>query len=413
MNTHHIVIVDPLSTGALYAQAFAKLGFACIGVLSRDDLNDCIMSDLRKEDFVAVRVLHAGLVDELKRIGVHAVVAGCETAIHAADRLADQLGCMGNSVLTSDCRRHKDVMQAALAGAGLPHITSHRLDDPVQIDPLVAHLPAGSYVVKPINSAATDGVHVANGPGQVRERLQSAPWGQLNDLRERNLGFIVQPFITGPEYVVDMVAAGGAFAVASVCRYEKIARNGGQFVYRGLDVLDPHAAELAPLIAYARSAAAALDIRIGPVHMELIWSPQGPVMVEAGARLHGGIAPKLFARCYEPHLLEVATHAHVHANLDGVPAASQLVRPGRIAFLITDKAHEFTGVPDDTLAALTALPSYQGHKHFHQPGEWLPLTADFATCPGIVWLSHDDPGQMRADELRCRELLRHREPAFT
>jgi len=411
MNKTHIVIVDPLSTGALYAQAFAELGFACICVLSRGDLGHCIMSDLRQQDFVAVLPLQTGVVDELKQFGVHAVVAGCETAIHAADRLADQLGCLGNSVLTSDRRRHKDVMQTALAGAGLPHIPSRRLGDPAQIDPLVAHLPAGSYVIKPINSAATDGVHVASGPGRVRELLQSAAWGQLNDLRERNLGFIVQPFITGPEYVVDMVAAGAEFAVASVCRYEKIARNGGQFVYRGLDVLDPRAVDLVPLIAYAKSAAAALDIRIGPVHMELIWSPQGPVMIEAGARLHGGVAPQLFAQCYEPHLLELATQAYVHGNLNGVPAAARLVRPGRIVFLITDEAHEFTGVPDDTMRALAALPSYQGHKQFHQPGEWRPLTVDFATCPGIVWLSHEDPRQMLADEQRCRELLQHRELA--
>ncbi|CAH2785900.1 MAG: hypothetical protein CBARDCOR_4009 [uncultured Caballeronia sp.] len=46
---------------------------------------------------------------------------------------------------------------------------------------------------------------------------------------------------------------------------------------------------------YAKQAAAALNVSVGPLHMEIIVSPQGPVLVEAGARLHGGVSVSLFS----------------------------------------------------------------------------------------------------------------------
>src|SRR3546814_2571579 len=44
------------------------------------------------------------------------------------------------------------------------------------------------------------------------------------------------------------------------------------------------------IIAYAREVLTALEIFQGPSHMEVIWTQDGPCLVEVGARCHGGEA---------------------------------------------------------------------------------------------------------------------------
>ncbi len=39
-------------------------------------------------------------------------------------------------------------------------------------------------------------------------------------------------------------------------------------------------------------------------HLEIMQTARGPVIIEVGACLHGGIASTLFAHCYEDDLLE-------------------------------------------------------------------------------------------------------------
>ncbi|UTO27726.1 hypothetical protein [Bartonella harrusi] len=58
---------------------------------------------------------------------------------------------------------------------------------------------------------------------------------------------------------------------------------------------------------------------------------RGPVMIEVGARLHGGIAPALFAHCYDNDLLESSVNL-----ITGVfsEEPSLFKKKGRIFFLI-------------------------------------------------------------------------------
>ena len=83
-----------------------------------------------------------------------------------------------------------------------------------------------------------------------------------------------------------MVATSGGIFIASVCQCYKINGSDSGFVCESVDLLDPRDPKLSTLIQYARNAAHALGSVLGPVHMELIWEPNGPdapVMIEAGA----------------------------------------------------------------------------------------------------------------------------------
>ncbi|EIK94699.1 hypothetical protein PMM47T1_20423 [Pseudomonas sp. M47T1] len=403
---NHIVIVDPFSTGKLYAPLLHARGLNCIAIISRPDLPLHFTQDLVPEHFTQVLAWSPEVVETLDALGVLAVIAGCETAIHLTDRLTDHLGLRGNSPATSDARRNKYTMQQALERRALPHINTRQVTQPEQIlTVLEAVNDTGQYVVKPINSAATQGVVFATGRSGVAQALDSARWQQKNDLGETNLGFVLQPFISGPEYVVDLVAFNGTYHVASVCRYTKIKRNGSPFVYDSLDTLDPAATDLAPLLDYARKAAAALDVNVGPLHMEIIWSADGPVMIEAGARLHGGIAPRLFQQVYQPDLLSLAIDSYLGRPAPSGPGYSRQTHHGRIGFFWATRQATFDGPGYERMVSAGKVPGYGGHRYFVSPGSEVPATIDFATCPGLFWLSHDDAHQLDRNAEQIRTLL--------
>jgi biotin carboxylase len=398
-----VVIVDPYSTGALYASAFQQLGLSCWAVRSSDNVPDHFTNDFRPRDFARVFASAADLLREFVPGSVRAVVAGCETGVALADRLAAELGVAGNNPATSRRRRHKDEMQKALQQAGLRHIRSFAFQNLAEFEATSSSFEDDEYVVKPINSAATDGVRFVAGGRELQAAMRNAAWGTRNDLGEVNEGFIVQEFIPGPEFVVDMVGFAGQYVTASICRYNKREINDAKFVYYGLDTLNTQDTSFIPLLDYARKAARSLGIIIGPVHMELIWNEQGPVMIEAASRLHGGVAPRLFGACYLPDLLSLSVQSYAGGgvSMDG----AYMKRFGRIAFLISERMGKFAGLETEEIEAMQRLPTYCGHKMFVRRGEMLKRTVDFATCPGVVWLAGSDSSNVEHDEMVIRRLL--------
>jgi biotin carboxylase len=100
---------------------------------------------------------------------------------------------------------------------------------------------------------------------------------------------LVQEYLEGQEYVVDMVSRDGVHKVVAVWAYDRRAANGAGFVcfgQRPLTVQDEP--EVAAMIAYQKKVVDALGIRHGPTHGEVKWCKGEPVLVEVGARCHGG-----------------------------------------------------------------------------------------------------------------------------
>jgi biotin carboxylase len=400
-----VLIVDPFSTGKLYAPLLNAQGIRCIAVISTRALPEHFTNDLVAEHFHEVYHWEESLLITLETLSLSAVIAGCETAIYLTDYLTELLDIPGNSRITSDLRRNKFSMQQALKKHQLAHIDSHLLSSPSRIGEVVAKLEeSATYVVKPLNSAATEGVVFAQGKGEAETALRNAAWQQKNDLGETNLGFIVQSFIAGPEYVVDMVAFAGTYIIASVCKYTKIQKNGSMFVYERLDTLDPQDAQLKPLTDYARQAAAALGVQVGPIHMEIIWSDAGPVMIEAGGRLHGGIAPLLFQQVYHPDLLSLSIDSYLGQPRPEADAVSEISH-GRIGFFCSDERRTFDLPAAEALKSAQADEAYCGHRYFIATGHTTPVTIDFATCPGLFWLQSPSALQLDASTANLRKQL--------
>ena len=100
---------------------------------------------------------------------------------------------------------------------------------------------------------------------------------------------LVQEYLEGQEYVVDMVSRDGVHKVVAIWAYDRRPVNGAGFVCFGQRPLtvDDSPEEVAALIAYQKKVVDALGIKHGPTHGEVKWFKGEPVLVEVGARCHG------------------------------------------------------------------------------------------------------------------------------
>ena len=399
-----VVVVDPYSAGALYAPEFAKHGRACIALQSADYIPPHFAGDLDPSMFVDVYGSVDRFTAEVQPGSVLNFVAGCDTGAALSDTLAARYRVPGNDPATSDSRRLKHAMHEALRAYGVRYIKSQKFGSLREFEASGHVFPDGDYIIKPINSAGSEGVRFARGHASVAAELASAAWEQRNVLGDVNDGFVVQDFVSGVEHVVDLVSNGDDYFICSTCRYRKTFMNGSRFVYLAMELLNPDDPALDPLLTYAKQAARALGIRIGPVHMELMWDADGPVMIEAGARPHGAGAPNIFAEVYEPGLIDAAVRSYLGLPLPG--QSTSMRREGRTIFLTSQNDALFAGFDEDDLAALSRLSSYRGHRLYVLRGERLSKTIDLATCPGVVFLAHDDVAILDRDEAAIRVMLK-------
>jgi hypothetical protein len=136
--------------------------------------------------------------------------------------------------------------------------------------------------------------------------------------------------------------------------------------------------------------------------MELIWGRDGPVMIEAGARLPGAGLPSLYSSVYVPDLLSAAVNAYLGMP---IPPYSSRKCLGRIVCLISEAEGKFAGLEDEDLERLKMLESYLGHKLYIQKNDILVRTIDFATSPGVIFLAHKSLLRLDEDERRVRNIF--------
>ncbi|MFY1026984.1 hypothetical protein ACE4RU_04400 [Actinobacillus seminis] len=131
--------------------------------------------------------------------------------------------------------------------------------------------------------------------------------------------------------------------------------------------------------------------------MELFYTAENkPIMIEVGARLHGGIAPLLFKECYKDNILDTTVTYFIENKLPK-NKKSKLNKNRKIIFLINSDENSLLDV-ESFKPKLSKLDSFIGAKIFFGNNEILPLTTDLTNIPGIVWLSHYDKKQIERDE---------------
>ena len=123
MNNNIILIVDPFSTGKLYAPMFNQAGFHCYAIFSSENIPSFYLSSFHSEDFVNKYPLTASQAKEqFSASQICAVVIGSESGVIAGEELANYFRVSANNIITSEYRRNKFKMQNVLSSSNLDSI---------------------------------------------------------------------------------------------------------------------------------------------------------------------------------------------------------------------------------------------------------------------------------------------------
>ena len=197
-----VVVVDPLSTGAVLAKRVHDLGYAVIRVWSDvvpDELKSFV--DPRAAfEFVAT-VQHtadglSGTIAQLRALSldVREVLVGCETGVLLGDALSEGLDKRTNGTAKSSLRRNKYLQTEAIREAGLNACGQMLADSAADVEQFLLTKPKTTpfkAVVKPVEGAGSDGVFICDSEDAVRTAYASLE-GTKNVLGLTNYSVLLQ-----------------------------------------------------------------------------------------------------------------------------------------------------------------------------------------------------------------------------
>jgi len=400
-NIPRVAIVDAYSSAHLLPHWFRANGHDCVHISSSDFVERRYKQSFRSSDFCETLQYRGDLdpvLEQLKRIGVAAVVAGAETGVLLADALASRLDVPSNGTRRSAARRDKYLLSEVLRESNLSAVRGLRVGSVEAGVSWARQLDQWPVVAKPCASAGGDSVVLCSNEKELEQSLEGII-DRVNKIGLVNEGALVQEHVTGDVYSVNTVSCEGRHYVTNIWKYEKQG-----FLYDH-EYLIPSEGEIQSiLIAYVSAVLDAMEITYGPAHIELIYRGETPVVVDFGARLHGCDSPVINRECTGIGQDELTAAAyvnkdefwrktrkpyHIYKHLMTVDFISGT--EGRITTL-------------DTFEKLKNLDSYHFLRLDLKAGGNLSRTVDLFTSPGLVELVHRDFQQLKRDLSTIREL---------
>lgn len=421
------VVVDPFSTGAVVAHALMARGYECICVYSDKLENIENVASLVPEGLsltFAATIAYEGKIDRtvaaVKKAAasivggrnaqdklVCAVLPGAELGVKLADLLVDSLGLNGNVMDHSSARRDKYLMGETLRGAGVRAVKQVRATTWAQAKAFIEHdlRPTPFEVVlKPLESAGTEDVVLCFSLDEA-ERTFNGILGKINGLGIENNAVLLQEYLEGDEYVVDTVSRNGAHKVIAIWKYDKRRVNDAAFVYFGLSIM-PAEGVSNELIDYQFKVLDALGIRNGPAHGEVKFCRGSPVLIEVGARCHGGEGAwvPIANKCVGYNQVDAAIDCFVDVEaFEKLPERpTELLEYGCEAMLVSYQNGILKGLPG--LSEIEQFPSFLKKEIFVGAGDMIRRTIDMFTTPGSIMLTHKDKTVLESNLARIREL---------
>ncbi|MEV8504976.1 ATP-grasp domain-containing protein [Actinoplanes sp. NPDC051475] len=401
----HIVVVDAYSGGKYLLAAYQALGFPVLHVQSGPIdyyAADNAVAAQRAERHLSFDGDLDALVDELRATPVRAVLAGSEGGVLLADQLADQLDVpFRNDLSSSLARRDKFVMQEQIRAAGLAAIAQARVSDPAELDAWLADHDAYPVVVKPLRSAATDGVHICRSRDEAQTAL-AVLRAHPDMFGQPNTSVLVQEFLGGTEYVLNGIACDGRYVFTEGWLSRKVDNAGypvydTQYLfYRG----DPGFEQMS---AYVVEVCRALGIVNGPFHAEVMLTADGAVLIEIAARVAGGADPYVVETCLGHSQIRLLVEASLHpAQFRESYRERPAERPYRRAayvYLISPAPGRVKGVDLEDFLQIDGVIRAD---YKYQVGDLQKMTRDLITAAGLVLVSADDPDRLDAAVARIR-----------
>ncbi|MDG4806969.1 ATP-grasp domain-containing protein [Micromonospora sp. WMMD1120] len=403
-----VVIVDPFSTGAMLAPAFNRQGRRCVAVLT-GTINERYAAGLRRDDFLTVLTVRGespqaldATAELLAPMRPVEVIAGSEWGVNVADDLAHLLGLPGNVHSADRPRREKPAMMEAVARAGLRVPLGARVGSVEDLDDFLTASRVLPVVVKPAASAGSEGVYFCADEAQARSATAKL-LGATNAMGQPNDSLLVQEQLVGQQYFVNSVSLDGRHHIHEIWRDDRFFIEGRPVYDRQL-LLDGTGETEGVLRPFVEGVLDALGVRTGPAHTELLVDDRGPVLIESGARLEGGVTPAGPERATGVSQLSLTVERYTDPERFARRIGAGYQRQRALMVVCLVAPYDGT-VAEGAAQRLAEIPSiFCGTALDLVPGTPVHRTVDLFTSPGHLYLIADDPARLEEDYQRIRAL---------
>lgn len=405
-NSRVACIVDGHSTGAELAKALKALDWFLVHVQAREKISSSYVNSFEPSIFDvllrASEVNYSDLVQMVREYNPEFVIAGSEPGVELADLLSSSLGLKGNDPKSSPRRRNKYLMAEAISEHGLDCAKQYMVStEPELLDGLrrINTLPV---VVKPVDAMGSEDVRVCFEEHEALDAF-GAIIGKKNVVGVVNESVLIQEFLEGEQYVVNAVSIGGKHRVTEMWRENRLNIRGGGNIY-DYETMIPYEGEIQEkLISYTKKVLTALKIEEGPSHSEIIFTARGPVLVETGARMQGGIISEPIIKAIGDSHMTMTLKKYLDplwflTNLD---SPYRMKKISRVVNLIMGRA----GVvkENNCIKLLAALPSFYMIARAPSVGDYVKKTVDLPSKVGHIYLMHENLSQLETDYRKIRE----------
>lgn len=281
-----ICIVDAYSTGKKLAHEFLKFEKKCIHVKS----SLANANDPKRNEFLD-EILFDGNIKKLEidliKYNPSHIIAGSEMGVELADKLVEIFK------LTNACdpkttllRRNKYFMHERLKELSLPCVKQFKSDNENEIIKWAENLNSWPVVIKPLNSAASDGVTICENILDVKTAFHRI-YKHENKLGIKNEEVLAQEFLDGTQYFVNTVSWNGNHYISEIWKQNRRRLHGRAFLFESMSLCPSNGNIENELIKYTKEVLNALNLTHGAAHNEIMWTEKGPVLIELNARLMG------------------------------------------------------------------------------------------------------------------------------
>lgn len=257
-------------------------------------------------------------------------------------------------------------------------------------------------VVKPVESAGSDGVKLCNTFDEAKEHFDLLIHSQQRVGGSGcHAAVLCQEFLRGKEYVVDHVSRDGVHKTTMCWVYDKRPANGAAFVYFGLLPVDAESPEAKLIIPYIRGVLDALGLKNGPSHGEVMITDDGPCLIEMNCRAHGGDGNWIpLVRGLNGGYTQVSATLDAYtdaARFDALPdrMPSPFLAAGQECIVVSYSKGTVRSTPGYDV--IRQLPSFVRLESRIQKGSEVTYSTDLFSDAGSVILMHRDEEVVKKD----------------
>lgn len=401
-----IAIVDGFSSGKFIAKGLYEKGCELIHISSSDELDSYYYNGFEYNIYIN-SIVHEDMdktIEFISNFGAECVIAGTESGVTLADNINKRLQLTyTNSIEDISSRRNKYDMIEKIRSAGLNAVDQIKISNWQESKTWLKDR-AYPIVLKPLESAGSDGVFICKDEDEVRNAFELVS-KKKNKLNLINDEVLLQDFLEGCEYVVNFVSLDGNFLTTEVVKYHKRKLESGNIVYDIDEIIDSDSEEFEGLVEYTGRVCAALGIANGPSHAEVMITKNGPYLVEIAARSDGILRP------------DVASETTGLGQL--AATVLSLTEPEKFLDIVRQPPYKLknfsfnvclicprTGIFDDHEITSKAkeLLSFQRIELYVSSGSTASQTKDVFSQPGTIYLVSASKDQLWEDYKKIRAL---------